>query len=127
MTPEQINIAIAELLGFTNVSADGRFGHRDDLCGTGTGRCSLPDYHGDLNACMDICAAAAKDGWRVELRDGLDTTWECEFMRRPVPGSKDENIGVHMGETLEIHYGSQDTASAALCEAFLRVKGKWTE
>lgn len=56
LTQEEKQSRIAALCGFTNVSENGRYGFRVDLCGDQKPytRCSLPDYLHDLNACHDM-------------------------------------------------------------------------
>jgi hypothetical protein len=129
MTPEAQRIAIAEALGLEVLHAAGtaKAMVREQLCtgATSTDWRMMPDYLNDLNAALTLIDFLAEYGWRCNLANGLDQTWECEFMREPSDNTPYELIGVHQGETFEIHYAPADTMPLAICQAFLRTLGKW--
>lgn len=86
-----------------------------------------PDYLNDLNAAAEFVKHLTTMGWRCQMNNGLDTTWECELFRPIQPSTHHDNIGSHDGEKMEIHYGAGDTLASAICESGLRVLGKWIE
>lgn len=80
---------------------------------------SVPDYANDVRVALSLCDFLAEQGWRCNLGNGLDKTWECEFMRRPTATSREDDIGIHQGERLEIHYAPADTLAQAIADCFL--------
>lgn len=81
----------------------------------------IPDYLNDLNAAIQLCDELAGKGWNCELNNGLDKTWECEFVKH----SDESNATI--GERSKRHYGAADKLSAAICDAFLKTIGKWVD
>lgn len=79
----------------------------------------LPPFLTDLNAAITLCDMLAEKGWHCNLANGLDKTWECEFMRPPTESTHPDDIGSRRGETLEIIYGCGDTVCLAIVEAAL--------
>lgn len=118
MTPQEINIACATEVGwtdchdFTNESdRHGRAGRLYGTCPIEKVSRELPNYHGDANAALGLCELMAKEGVNTTfLNRMLINTWECC-----------SNDGVNT------HRSKQQTFPAAICECFLRVKGKWKE
>ena len=103
MTPAEINQAIAESVGWKPTTDSGWCMGPD-----GEPIITLPNYHGDLNAC-------------AEFEDALRGTDE-EYHNDPV----------HYRRYTEYQYGlmSRFGASApapARCEFYLRITGKWRE
>ena len=102
MTPEQINIAIAEACGWTVI------GHSDGLLmgcrpGNSTIRNPIPNYHDDLNACHEMENV-------LELQDS-------DLFGRYV---------MEVARVVDLQGGYYITATAPQrCEAFLKVIGKW--
>lgn len=78
-----------------------------------------------MNACVDIANVMAEKGWWIDMRNGLDKTWECEFSRPPTPETDPDDIGELRGERLEIIYAAADTLPMAVCEACLRALKLW--
>lgn len=64
-----------------------------------------PNFHGDLNAAMQLVERAKEMGWELRL-DGIGDTWQVSFF--PKTGTTD---------IIEI----ADTPAAAICEAFLKL------
>lgn len=112
MTPEAINIAIAEARGWTKIYWGGGQRHRPmginpEVDGV---RLPLPDYLNDLNAMHE---AVMSQNWPLSGR----ITY-----RRNLQDIVSRDKGV---DNL-IHYGECINATAAQrAEAFLRTKGLW--
>jgi len=147
MTPEAQRIAIADFCGWTDVN------FYEDNAGPGfwngyppvklvmdkngewdiSKAChhtTLPDYLNDLNACAKLCERLAELGWRCELNNGLDNTWECIFFRKRSESTKPENQGERREfdpPFSEEHYCPANTMAEAICGAALRTIGKWKE
>jgi hypothetical protein len=131
MSPEAQRIAIATALGWHNIQpnpigATPLAGSREASPHDGA-IFGIPNYLSDLNACMELCNRLAEQGWNCQLANGLDGTWECEFMRPPIEATDGDDIGSRHGERLEIHYGTGDTAAKAVCETFLRTLNLWDD
>jgi hypothetical protein len=139
MTNEEKRIAIAEAIrGEKYYTENGQFyrWHTEECpqpfdrpCRKGGWlvRINLPDYLGDLNAAIELPAHLATQGWWCELANGLDGTWECEFMRAPTPNTDSDHIGERRNERLEIHYAGADILPLAIGEAFLRTLNLWKD
>lgn len=78
----------------------------------------LPDFT-DPTAAILLIDHLAGFGWRCNLANGLDKTWECEFTRAPTVETDDDDIGSRQGERLEIQYAAADTLAEAIVDAFL--------
>lgn len=76
---------------------------------------TLPDYLNDLNAALTLCDNRADAGWRCELDNGLDKTWECTFTRPANADTLPDNLT--FGQ--EQHYAPGATLARAICDAFL--------
>ena len=101
MTDEQINAAIAEACGWTNVSARHRSGRcpgADDLY---VGHEFLPNYCNDLNAMHEAERVLSKE----QIENYCDLLWPKGY-----------------GWFCAIH-----TTARQRAEAFLRTLGKWEE
>lgn len=59
MTPQEINIACAELRGFKNINPACLRGHLEGI------ERRVPDYCADSNAADELCEAMADNGWLV--------------------------------------------------------------
>lgn len=126
LTPEEKRVKIAEHLGWKLVDLPAHPNGPKLLWMTPEGRQlnmgtpdTVPDYRGDSNAALTLVDHLAKQGWRCNLGNGLDKTWECEFMRSPTAATHPDFIGIHQGETLEIRYVPADTLAEAICDGFL--------
>lgn len=119
MTPQEINVACAELSGWSAIEdfsgplmmAPGTFmrGYppKDALVGK---KQDIPNYHGDANAALGLCELMAKNGLITQCSNAQMDIW---------------TVTVKMPQR-DIHSFNQ-SLSAAICECFLRVKGKWRE
>jgi len=99
MTPDEINRAIAESVGWEPIP-EGCF-HPDNPVFT-----HPPNYHGDLNACVEFEA----------FMRGTDKQYENDWYRH--------RIFVDYQYRLMSTFGASAPASAR-CEACLRTIGKW--
>lgn len=128
MTPDQQRIAIAGARGYT-FHGEATYGGTE-LNGWWKGqeyaRSGLPQWLDSLDAAITLCDALAKDGWFCQLSNGLDTTWECEFYRKPTDETHPDNIGFFQGANWELHYAASNTAAEAICQCFLRTLNLWT-
>ena len=112
MTNEEINIAIAESLGWTYISQRCMWGLPPNAIDDGTERClrHFPNYAADLNACHEFVKTLSDDQRR-------------EYILRLCLGD-DWRKG-------EINMQSCIYAESALpkdrCEAYLRTIGQWKE
>ncbi len=113
MTDDEMRIAIATTMGISRLYS---YALPTRCVGA-----DVPRYMDDLDAALTLVDFLAAQGWRCNLANGLDKTWECEFMRPPTAATPKDRIGIHCGETLEIHYAPADTLARAICEAFLAV------
>lgn len=110
LTPEAKRVALAEACGYQRWRyPDGEIAiyeggktwprerHQAELAASGMpcDLTTLPDYLGDLNAALTLVDHLAKLGWRCSLANGLDCTWECEFMRPPLAETHPDFIGIH--------------------------------
>lgn len=126
LTPEEKRIRIAEACGWVKLApflnACGgltqEWRHPDPV---GHRNCTAGefDYLDDLNAALTLIDFLAERGWRCNLANGLDKTWECEFMRPPTDATDDDDIGSRQGERLEIRYAPAATLAEAICDGFL--------
>lgn len=123
LSPEEKQIAIAEAIGWRRISlvksrSFWSMGGRLD-----TDRIYEPHefeaYLDDLNAALTLINFLAERGCRCRLGNGLDKTWECEFMRKPTPTTRPEFIGEYDREMMEIIYAPADTLAQAICDGFL--------
>ena len=111
MTDEQINAAIAETCGWTNVSARHRSGRCPEADELYVGHEFLPDYCSDLNAMHEAESTLRRNG--------------PEFSRMLL-----ELVGEAAGPGVLYAYGSFSHVHAPArlrAEAFLRTLGKWEE
>lgn len=121
MNTVEIKEAIARAMGFElrqTIPIDGvqfPFWHHDDPAQYVKG--DLPDWMGDLNAAIQLCDKLAEEGWRCEINNGLDKTWECIFSKTPTR---------RPDRTIE-HYHPAGTLAEAICGAFLRAKSLWQD
>jgi hypothetical protein len=111
MNSDRMRVRIGELRGFTNVSADGLYGHRDDLCGSGVGRCYMGNPINDLNAAITLLDKLSADGWHWELYN-LEEGYSCDVEREGME---------------RCIMSSAPTAAEAICGAYLRVHGAYEE
>jgi transposase len=106
MTDEQINAAIAEVCGWTNVSVRHRSGRclgADELY---VGHEFLPNYCTDLNAMHEAEKVLAPKNWNNFSEKWHDYYW---YLRRA-----DADRAIH-------------ATARQRAEAFLRTLGKWEE
>lgn len=68
-----------------------------------------PDFLHDANAALLLVERAKEDGWEPDIRF-TGATWAVDFIRNGF-----------------CHDGESDTFCAAVCEAWLRLCGKWEE
>jgi hypothetical protein len=108
MTTEQIRIAVAEEMGWTNLTSDGAYGHKEELCGK-SGRCTTPNYPADLNSCAEMRKSLTK-----EEREKY-----AEYLLEETQAEDDR--------PLDIAWSSADATALMHCRVYLRVKGKWAE
>ena len=120
MTPEQINIAIAESVGW-RMAIIGTQSKSDPIprgwrTPKGSERTKLPDYYRDLNAIHEaVCALDEKAFQRyVEALNAV--TGSCFEAYQPY-------MEGHMNDYRPMH----QAAAAQRCEAYLRTIGKWEE
>lgn len=140
MNQTDLNIKCAEAMGWKNIHLFNRiyFGVRPDetrftpqsvmtRIPTPKLRNSIvPSFTTSHDAAFTLIFAMRVNWWTVNLANGLDGTWECEFMRPPIGTTRSDDIGMKMGEKLEIHYGAAPTAPLAICKAFLKSQPKPT-
>ena len=81
--------------------------------------CHIPNYPKDPSAAATLCDHLAELGWRCEMNQGLDKTWECIF-KRPTQERSDTTREDSNGTLWEEHYHPADTLAEAICGAFLR-------
>jgi hypothetical protein len=114
MSENEMNIAIAECCGWThtktinnpNETAYGRHPvHTADV----TWELPLPNYCGDLNVCQEMIQLLESQGWSCIIIVENNKRC-CTFWRR---GVEYKVIGNYL--------------PTAICEAFLRTLGKWSE
>lgn len=113
---QRIRIACAEAMGEQTTIFRGCIVDKVTLCDT------IPNYPSDPAAALTLVDALKSGGWTVEVRNGLDGTWECEFSRTPTPESHPDNVGFFRGEPRELHYMPAPTFAEAICRAFLKIK-----
>lgn len=100
----------------------------ENYCMAGQVMGVLPtDYPSEVNRAVELCAHLAGQGWRCELNNGLDTSWECVFWRPQRLGTPSDNIGNRDGVISEEHYGAGETMAIAICQSFIRAIGKWVD
>lgn len=112
MTNEQINRAVAEELGWTNIRPRYAFGpallgleprHKQE--------CRVPDFCNDYNAVAEMRKAIKKDDEQVRFAQILcDMTFQG-----------------HEDIMLEYYWTLLNATPRQQCEAFLRMRGKWRE
>jgi hypothetical protein len=112
MTPQEINIAIAELCGWT-CDKDGYWTHSDTEMRK---RLNLPsgcppNYYGCLNACAEMEATLKAEQWMSYLH----------YIYDQVPGYRE---GSYWYENFETQRQVASATAPQRCEAFLRVHGK---
>lgn len=112
MSPEQINVAIAEACGFSDIIGGHGFhqkmsDEKSKECG-GRWRFSIPDYHTDLNAC------AKMEKW---LR-GTDE----QYHNDPVIHERWRSYQDYLTRKFGVSAPAPDR-----CEVFLKVLGLWKE
>lgn len=115
MTSEAIRIACAEECGWRYDPASERWWNKaqleeDESDEVGTMADGLPGYPSNANAALTLIEALAKEGWTCNLF--FDTyRWNCTFTER---NSNDD-------------FATAPTFSGAVCECFLRVRGRFKE
>lgn len=136
LTPEEVRVKIAEACGWKHIDKRhdfivGRsfFSSPRDIGGTPPNDPAeieedeayerLPDYFHDLNACAGMIDLLAECGWRCNLANGLDKTWECELMRPPTTTTDPDCVTEIRGETFEVIYSPADKLTHAIYLAFL--------
>jgi hypothetical protein len=106
MQPDQIDIAIAEYLGWSQItpqdSSERRYGIRSNSAGEKYPVAMIPQYHKDLNAMHDAEQRLAKN-LRIAYSNLLTSSGKCR----------------------EFHRMSSVAMSRA--HAFVRVTGKWED
>src|SRR5688572_21663593 len=111
MTPEQINIACAEECGWYDIDSlpDGYLLGTQPIGGNHfvVDR-PVPNYHSDANAALELCEVMYKNGYVIDAIK-VNNGW-CA------------SVSHHRSIGFEVRAHS---LSAAICECFLRVKGKW--
>jgi hypothetical protein len=119
MTTDQIRIACAEEMGwethkFIDASGSAHVGWRSAQLRVACTASELPNYPTDANAALELCEQMRSDGWWMEMR--------------PMVSSKKWKIYVwdRTGDT-RIYHAEADTLPLAICEAFLKVRGKWED
>lgn len=146
MTPEEKQIAIAEICGWKYMKRVGDtsiflfppnpkvwknractwteqvvgiFEECDKpQCKTITFAKTCPDYLNSADAAVQLCDFAASKGWTCELNQGLNTCWECFFKRRTTERTETTREEFD-GSLWEEHYFPADTLSEAISGAFL--------
>jgi hypothetical protein len=98
MTPEQQNIAIAEVMGWTNIAAPPYQDWQHPTLPSRNTPSGRPAYHSDLNACAEFESTLTGNEWDKY----------CD----------------HFGGSLR---GCASATAPQRCEAFLRVKGLWRD
>lgn len=69
---------------------------------------SVPNYHSDLNAAIQLCDHLAEKGWHVTMNRQKEGQWWCCFSK-PMKSTT--------------HYTTANTLAEAISGAFLRVHG----
>lgn len=109
MTDEQINIAIAESLGWEScgMASSGK------LMGYKTEEWEqVPNYTADLNACHE-CVRTLTDAQRTTYREHLSKIWTRDYNSR---------CGL-----FPPHDDSVNATARQRCESYLRTLGRWIE
>lgn len=119
MTDEQINIAIAESLGWTNCrlvikGAGGgtRYPTAHGMPPNRKYESSCPNYTSDLNACHE-CVRSLTYEQRTTYREHLSKIWTRDYNSR---------CGL-----FPRHDDSVNATARQRCEAYLKTIGKWIE
>lgn len=108
MTDQELNEAIARKLGWTK-HQDGQWNRSHELGGEVVMFGAFPDYCGSIQAAWEIVEHVQKR-WIVHVMGGLNGKyWHCDMRDHPAVNK------VYVSE-------SADTASRAICEAFLKLK-----
>jgi len=109
MTDQQINIAIAESLGWTNIN----HGTVQYTARMPNGKWDIiPNYTSDLNACHE-CVKTLTDAQRTTYREHLSKIWTRDYNSR---------CGL-----FPRHDDSVNATARQRCEAYLRTIEKWKE
>jgi len=111
MTDEQINAAIAEACGWTEVRANGDTGIYKGFDNGAELRPDIPDYGNDLNAMHE----AEQHLWRKDYNMRYDYVDELGKILNPT-------VWHRMSATDML-----DASARQRAEAFLRTLGKWEE
>lgn len=118
MTPEQINIAIAEACGW-KWHGEATYGGTQCNGWWKDDRYSfhgIPNYHGDLNACAAMEATTSY----LERAKYADTLYAI------IPASQCSIVASYEGEhDFGGYFGLLTATAPQRCEAFLRTKGLW--
>lgn len=121
MTPDEINRTIAEDRGWKYIGQTMYYKKSVPVfqnLETGEHRFTGLDWLNDANAAHELIEVLRGEGWRVELGADMVEEWGCTFTKYDpaVPGS-----------ILFQYHGSAPTFCRAVCEAYLKVRGKWTD
>jgi len=110
MTPEQINVAVAEALGWKKITCGGI------ICWeTPSGNPRIPNFYSSLDAC-------------AEMERTLNGSSDDEESERTKYGDILTWVVYETDSPNAVYTVDLATATAPQrCEAFLRVKGKWKE
>lgn len=113
MQATETNIAIAELLGWTDCEimklTEGQYPFGTAPDGS---ILELPNYSESLDACAELIEAMRKEGWRVAIEARPKGIWICQFWKTLADFS---------------NTGQSDSLPLAICESFLRLHSKWRE
>jgi hypothetical protein len=117
MNSEDQRLAIAKTLGFDISYVEDaleRFRDRDGYPDAIFQLAKIPDWPTNLNAAIQLCDVLKAKGWNCKIYRfaQVGTLWAVELINET-----EKNAPIVVTNSL----------SSAICEAFLKVKGLWTE
>jgi hypothetical protein len=108
MTPEEINAECARRIGWHwHSELKDTLCAPDQTCPLVSELIPLPDFHGSMDAAMELVRSAKTLGYSLLFESGLNGTYECSFWSRH---PEEDEIG-----------SESDSPSAAICLAFLEI------
>ena len=121
-------MAICSALGWTNCQPHPYYGEdRPRGIPTGDNNWEWLPIFDSMDKAISLCDEMASRGWECVLSNGLDKTWECEFMKSADKDTPEEHWGHIHGRAVELYYAAADTLPLAINECFLRALKLWTD